>query len=220
MNDHLIDALSLPTAEDVPAESRLSEVQNETESSAQGRPSLWTRRDLLRTTAAGMTVAAIRLAFPVDTWAARLPEGRVSLYNLQTDERLSVTYRTDSGTYDQGALNDLNHLLRCHHTNESTVMDVRLIEFVNLVQRRIGGRRDVYIVSGYRSPEYNEQLIRMGTRAARNSYHVLGQAVDIQMPGVPLRTLREVALRFGCGGVGYYPRGKFVHLDSGPFRYW
>lgn len=220
MNDHLIDALSLPTAEDVPAESRLSEAQNETESSAQGRPSLWTRRDLLRTTAVGMTVAAIRLAFPVDTWAARLPEGRVSLYNLQTDERLSVTYRTDSGTYDQGALNDLNHLLRCHHTNESTVMDVRLIEFVNLVQRRIGGRRDVYIVSGYRSPEYNEQLIRMGTRAARNSYHVLGQAVDIQMPGVPLRTLREVALRFGCGGVGYYPRGKFVHLDSGPFRYW
>ena len=220
MNDHLIDALSLPTAEDVPAESRLSEVQNETESSAQGRPSLWTRRDLLRTTAVGMTVAAIRLAFPVDTWAARLPEGRVSLYNLQTDERLSVTYRTDSGTYDQGALNDLNHLLHCHHTNESTVMDVRLIEFVNLVQRRIGGRRDVYIVSGYRSPEYNEQLIRMGTRAARNSYHVLGQAVDIQMPGVPLRTLREVALRFGCGGVGYYPRGKFVHLDSGPFRYW
>ena len=220
MNDHLIDALSLPTAEDVPAESRLSEVQNETESSAQGRPSLWTRRDLLRTTAVGMTVAAIRLAFPVDTWAARLPEGRVSLYNLQTDERLSVTYRTDSGTYDQGALNDLNHLLRCHQTNESTVMDVRLIEFVNLVQRRIGGRRDVYIVSGYRSPEYNEQLIRMGTRAARNSYHVLGQAVDIQMPGVPLRTLREVALRFGCGGVGYYPRGKFVHLDSGPFRYW
>ena len=144
----------------------------------------------------------IRLALPLDTWAARLPEGRVSLYNLQTDERLSVTYRTESGAYDQGALNDLNHLLRCHHTNESTMMDVRLIEFVNLVQRRIGGRRDVYIVSGYRSPEYNEQLIRMGTRAARNSYHVLGQAVDVQMPGVPLRTLREVALRYRCGGVG------------------
>ncbi len=183
-------------------------------------PSLWTRRDLLRTTAVGIALAAVRMAVPADAWAARLPEGTVSLYNLQTDERLSVTYRTDSGVYDQGALNDLNHLLRCHHTNESTIMDVRLIEFVNLVQKRIGGRRDVYIVSGYRSPEYNDQLIRMGTRAARNSYHVLGQAVDVQMHGVPLRTLREVALRLGCGGVGYYPRGKFVHLDSGPFRYW
>ena len=183
-------------------------------------PSLWTRRDLLRTTAVGMAWAAVRLAVPFDTWAARLPEGRVSLYNLQTDERLSVTYRTDSGVYDQGALNELNHLLRCHHTNESIMMDVRLIEFANLVQKRIGGRRDVYVVSGYRSPEYNDQLIRMGTRAARNSYHVLGQAVDVQMHGVPLRALREVALRLGCGGVGYYPRGKFVHLDSGPFRYW
>jgi len=89
-----------------------------------------------------------------------------------------------------------------------------------LVQKRIGGRRDVYIVSGYRSPEYNEQLIKMGTRAARHSYHVSGQAMDVQIPGVPLRTIREVALRLGCGGVGYYPRGKFVHLDSGPVRHW
>ncbi|MBA2485564.1 MAG: DUF882 domain-containing protein [Nitrospira sp.] len=183
-------------------------------------PSLWTRRDLLRTTAVGLALGASRLALPVNAWAARLPDGRVSLYNLQTDERLSVTYRTVTGTYDQGALNELNYLLRCHHTNESIMMDVQLIEFVNLVQKRIGGRREVHIVSGYRSPEYNEHLIRMGTRAARNSYHVLGQAVDVQIPGVPLRTVREVALRFGCGGVGYYPRGKFVHLDSGPFRYW
>lgn len=183
-------------------------------------PFLWTRRGLLSTTAVGMAWAAVRLAIPSETWAARLPEGRVSIYNLQTDERLSVIYRTDSGAYDQGALNELNYLLRCHHTNESTMMDVRLMEFINLVQKRIGGRRDVYVVSGYRSPEYNDQLIRMGTRAARNSYHVLGQAVDVQMHGVPLRTLREVALRLGCGGVGYYPRGKFVHLDSGPFRHW
>ncbi len=183
-------------------------------------PPLWTRRGFLGTVTVGTALAVSRLALPLDAWASRLPEGRVHMYNLQTDERLSVTYRTDGGAYDQDALNELNHFLRCHHTNEMTTMDVQLIEFVNLVQRRIGGRRDVYIVSGYRSPEYNEQLIKMGTRAARHSYHVLGQAVDVQIPGVPLRTLREVALRLGCGGVGYYPRGKFVHLDSGPFRHW
>jgi len=183
-------------------------------------PSLWSRRGFLRTVTAGAALTVARLALPSHAWASRLPDGRVSLYNLHTDERLSVTYRTESGEYDEGALSELNHFLRCHHTNETTTMDVQLIEFVNLVQRRIGGRRDVYIVSGYRSPEYNEQLIKMGTRAARHSYHVSGQAVDVQIPGVPLRTLREVALRLGCGGVGYYPRGKFVHLDSGPFRHW
>ena len=183
-------------------------------------PSLWTRRRFLHTTAIGMALAVARLAIPSVAWGARLPEGRVSLYNLQTDERLSVTYRRESGAYDQDALADLNHFLRCHHTNELIAMDVRLIEFINLVQKQIGGRRDLHIVSGYRSPEYNEQLIRMGTRAARHSYHVLGQAVDVQIPGVPLRTLRDVALRSSSGGVGYYPRGKFVHLDSGPVRHW
>jgi uncharacterized protein YcbK (DUF882 family) len=171
-------------------------------------------------TAVGAALTVSRLVLPSDGWAARLPEGRLNLYNLQTDERLSVTYRTEAGTYDQGALNELNYLLRCHHTNESTMMDIRLIEFVNLVQKRLGGRRDVHVVSGYRSPEYNEYLIKIGTRAARNSYHVLGQAVDVQIPGVPLRLLRDIAMRVGRGGVGYYPRGKFVHLDSGPVRYW
>src|SRR5688572_13760854 len=117
--------LRLPTAVRIVMNNRSLEFRNRTESMATSGPSLWTRRDFLRTTAMGMAVAAIRLALPIDTWAARLPEGRVSFYNLQTDERLSITYRTDSGTYDQGALNDLNHLLRCHHTNESTIMDVR-----------------------------------------------------------------------------------------------
>lgn len=181
---------------------------------------LLNRRGLSRTATAGMALAVVRLALPSAAWASQLPDGRVSLYNLHTDERLSVTYRDQAGAYDQEALNALNHFLRCHHTNEITSMDVQLIEFINLVQRRIGGRRELHIVSGYRSPEYNEQLIRMGTRAARHSYHVSGQAVDVQIPGVPLRTLREAALRLGCGGVGYYPRGKFVHLDSGPFRHW
>ncbi len=181
--------------------------------------SLWTRRRLLQTAGAGLFLLAARLALPTRSWAA-LPAGRLSLYNLHTDERLTVTYRTESGTYDQSALNDLNYLLRCHHTNEAMMMDVQVIEFMNLVQKRVGPHREVHIVSGYRSTAYNEELIRRGTRAVRNSYHVLGQAVDLQIPGVPLRMLRDVALRLGCGGVGYYPRGRFIHLDSGPFRYW
>lgn len=182
--------------------------------------SVSSRRDFLRTVTVGTALFVANLALPARARASRLPTGRISLFNLQTEERLSVTFRTESGTYDQSALDDLNYFLRCHHSNETTTMDVQLIEFVTLVQQKVGGRRDIHIVSAYRSPEYNEQLIRMGTRAARHSYHVSGQAVDVQIPGVPLRTVREVALRLGCGGVGYYPRGKFVHLDSGPFRHW
>jgi uncharacterized protein YcbK (DUF882 family) len=63
-------------------------------------------------------------------------------------------------------------------------------------------------------------LVRSGRRAAKNSLHVQGQAIDIQIPGVHPKMVRQAALQLEYGGVGYYPRSKFVHLDSGPFRHW
>jgi uncharacterized protein YcbK (DUF882 family) len=35
-----------------------------------------------------------------------------------------------------------------------------------------------------------------------------------------LTELREAAVSLQCGGVGYYPRSDFVHVDCGPIRYW
>jgi uncharacterized protein YcbK (DUF882 family) len=32
--------------------------------------------------------------------------------------------------------------------------------------------------------------------------------------------LRNAALSLGAGGVGYYPKGQFVHVDTGPVRTW
>ncbi|MEW6246368.1 MAG: DUF882 domain-containing protein [Nitrospirota bacterium] len=157
---------------------------------------------------------------PSDLFAGRWPGGRLTFYNLHTDERLTVTYRDEEGRYDYEALDDVNYLLRCHHTNEMAAMDVRVIEFVNLVQKQVGSDREIRVVSGYRSPEYQALLIRMGRRVARHSLHVQGQAIDFFIPGVNLRTVRETALKLKCGGVGYYPRKRFVHLDSGPFRWW
>ena len=74
-------------------------------------PTLLSRRGLLRAATAGMALAVVRLALPSETWASRLPDGRVSLYNLHTDERLLVTYRDEAGAYDQDALNALNYFL-------------------------------------------------------------------------------------------------------------
>ena len=47
-----------------------------------------------------------------------------------------------------------------------------------------------------------------------------GQAIDIRIPGVPLSDLRDAAIAQKVGGVGFYPRDKFVHLDTGKLRYW
>jgi uncharacterized protein YcbK (DUF882 family) len=45
-------------------------------------------------------------------------------------------------------------------------------------------------------------------------------AIDIRMPGVPTAKLRDAAWRMHEGGVGYYSRSDFVHVDVGRVRRW
>ena len=185
-------------------------------------PSDWTRRTFLKTSLAGAVCLCGQLLSPrfARAEAAALPEGELSFYNVHTDERLRVRYRDDRGQYDLSALDDLNHILRCHHTREVAVIDPRVIEHVNLVQKALGGDGEIHVISAYRSPEYNALLVKRSRRAARHSLHVEGQAVDFFIPGVRLREIRQVALKLQYGGVGYYPRAEFIHLDCGPFRVW
>ena len=182
----------------------------------------WTRRTLLKTSIAGALCLGGHLLFPRIARAktAALPEGELSFYNVHTGERLRVRYRDESGQYDLTALDELNHILRCHHTGEVAAMDPRVIEHLNLVQKTLGGEGEIHVISAYRSPEYNALLVKRSRRAARHSFHVEGQAVDFFIPGVRPRDIRQVALKLQYGGVGYYPRADFIHLDCGPFRSW
>jgi uncharacterized protein YcbK (DUF882 family) len=182
----------------------------------------WTRRTFLKTSVAGMLLLSGRLLSPPLTRAqpVALPEGELSFYNVHTDERLRVRYRDGSGQYDLSALDDLNHILRCHHTGEVATIDPRVIEHINLVQKMLGGDGEIHVISGYRSPEYNAILVKRSRRAVRHSFHVEGQAVDFFIPGVRPREIRQAALKLQYGGVGYYPRADFIHLDCGPFRSW
>jgi uncharacterized protein YcbK (DUF882 family) len=45
-------------------------------------------------------------------------------------------------------------------------------------------------------------------------------AIDIRVPGRPLRAVRDAAKTLQSGGVGYYPDSNFVHVDVGRVRYW
>jgi uncharacterized protein YcbK (DUF882 family) len=182
----------------------------------------WTRRTLLKTSIAGVWCFCGRVLAPpvVRADATRLPDGELAFYNVHTGERLRVRYRDERGRYDLPALDELNHILRCHHTGEIATMDPRVIEHINLVQKTLGGAGEIHVISGYRSPEYNALLVKRSRRAARHSLHIEGQAVDFFIPGVRLREIRQAALKLQYGGVGYYPRSAFIHLDCGPFRSW
>ncbi len=180
----------------------------------------WTRRRFLQATFGSLAALWITGSLPRTLWAGPLPEGRLSLYHLHTEERLSVTYRSASGDYDRQALQDLNYFFRCHDTNRATTMDLRVLEYLGAVDRQLGGDHELHIISGYRSPEYNERLIQAGRGVAKHSYHLQGQAVDFHIPGIDLTQVRIAALNLQLGGVGYYPESDFLHIDSGPPRWW
>ena len=149
-----------------------------------------------------------------------LPEGKLSLYNLNIGERLTVTYRNCFGEYCNDALQAINWIFRCHDTNETAEMDLRVIEYLNRLDNGLGGGNEIHIISGYRSPSYNDKLRSKSKGVAKNSLHMKGMAIDLAIPGVDLATIRQTALALAAGGVGYYPQSGFVHIDSGHFRTW
>jgi uncharacterized protein YcbK (DUF882 family) len=47
-----------------------------------------------------------------------------------------------------------------------------------------------------------------------------GRAIDVRFTGLDTARLRKVAISLKRGGIGYYPKSDFVHLDTGRFRNW
>jgi uncharacterized protein YcbK (DUF882 family) len=181
----------------------------------------WSRRSFFKASFAGALVLAGRgPAIAKGLITPEVPEGKLSLYNTHNRERLSVVFRNVAGNYDHEALKAVNWILRCHYTNEEADMDIRTIEFLNSVDKKLGGDNEIHIISGYRSPLYNKLLRQEGHGVARRSLHQFGKAIDIHIPGIGLNEVRRVALNLKYGGVGYYPGAGFVHLDSGDFRAW
>ena len=181
----------------------------------------WNRRSFLKASLVGMLVLfGGTPAFSKILENDLSTEGRLNLFNIHNREQLSVTFRTPDGEYDPEALDAINRILRCHYTEEVADFDIRVIEYLNRVDNNLGGGNEIHIISGYRSPSYNKMLRKEGHRVANHSLHMKGKAIDIAIPHVGIDTIRRTALNLRSGGVGYYPKAGFVHIDSGPCRTW
>jgi uncharacterized protein YcbK (DUF882 family) len=147
-------------------------------------------------------------------------ERALSFYNIHTGESCQGVYWA-RGRYEPAALKAINRILRDHRTGQIKAIDPKLLDLLHRLTGRLGCKQPMFnIISGYRSPETNAMLRREGHGVARNSFHLAGRAVDIELPGCDLGTLHRVALALQGGGVGYYPESGFVHLDTGPVREW
>ena len=146
-------------------------------------------------------------------------ERALSLDNIHTGEKMRTIYWQE-GAYLPEALAEINYLLRDFRTGEVKDIDTDLLDLLFALQRKLDSHVAFDVISGYRSPETNSLLHSKSDGVAKNSLHTLGMAIDIRLPGYELKTLRSTAIDLRRGGVGYYPKSDFVHVDIGRIRYW
>jgi len=139
--------------------------------------------------------------------------------NLHTGETLRTTYWAE-GRYLDDELKDVNQVLRDHRSGEAYPMDPRLLDLLHALQHTVGIGGAFHIISGYRSPQTNRKLQAQSSGVAKRSLHMQGKAMDIRLPGCKLKHLRDAALSLKAGGVGYYARSDFIHVDTGRVRRW
>ena len=147
-------------------------------------------------------------------------EHHLRLYHTHTGERLDIVYRRGD-TFLPEAEDQLDHFLRDHRTGEVKHYDPQVFDILSDLAASLGRpNAEIDIICGYRTPWSNEFLRARSSGVARNSLHLQAHAIDIRIPGVDTLTLCNAAIALHRGGVGYYPRSGFVHLDSGRIRTW
>jgi len=149
----------------------------------------------------------------------RAPERSLTFLNLHTGEELHTVYWSN-GAYQVSELQAISHILRDHRTDEQHLMDRRLMDLLFALQQSVGIRSPFEVVSGYRSPATNAELRAVSSGVAKHSLHMQGKAIDICVTGFSLKKLHDAAVALKAGGVGYYPKSNFIHVDTGPVRYW
>lgn len=144
---------------------------------------------------------------------------RLTFFHTHTGESLDVVYR-EGMDYLPRALGNINRFLRDFRTGESHPIDPELLDQLHDMQNALGRIGRYEIISGYRSPKTNDMLRGKSNSVAKRSLHMQGRALDIRLSDVSTADLRAAALELQRGGVGYYPKSKFIHVDTGRVRRW
>ncbi|WP_284192491.1 DUF882 domain-containing protein [Vibrio zhanjiangensis] len=176
----------------------------------------FSRRDFIKFAGSSLAIAGCS---PTALASCTTKPRHLALSNLHTGEELEVCY-FDGLSYLNKELARIDNLCRDFRVNQVHPMDKNLFDIISLIQSALGTNAEVQIISGYRSPETNQALRSMSSGVAKKSYHMLGQAIDFRLDGVNLKLVRDAAMELKAGGVGYYPRSDFVHIDTGPVRHW
>jgi len=146
-------------------------------------------------------------------------DGKINLLSAKNGISFNGQYRKSKGIYDEKALKTIHRLFGAEKDRPLSTVSLRLIEFLDYLEDHLHPGARITIVSGYRSPKYNTDLRNKGRLAAKASLHQYGMAADIKIQGTPSKRVWNTVKKLRFGGTGYY-KGKLVHIDVGPARFW
>lgn len=178
------------------------------------------RRRFLKTSIGASALLALPLVTSLAHAKILQPvERKLAFHNLHTGERVQSVYWAE-GQYIPESLQAIRNVLRDHRTGDLHAMDTELFNLLHLLQSKMNSNQEFHVISAYRSPKTNAMLAGRSDGVAKQSWHTQGKAIDIRLPGHQLSDLRAAALSLKAGGVGYYPKSDFIHIDTGNTRSW
>jgi uncharacterized protein YcbK (DUF882 family) len=137
------------------------------------------------------------------------------LIDAHTGATFEGTYRDAKGRIAR-VMDELCVFLRDQHSGRMTNIDVGVIDFLASFMAA-AGQTSAVVLSAFRSAETNAMLASTTLGIAENSQHLYGRALGGRF-ATNLRDAVAVARAMRRGGVGWYPRSGFIHLDTGPVR--
>lgn len=143
----------------------------------------------------------------------------LNFYHTHTGDKLTVDYH-DGTDYITDAVSEINHYLRDFRTDETYPIDLGLLDMLHDLKVMTGHNGTFEVISGYRSPKTNAGLRSKSNGVAKRSLHMQGRAIDIRLSGFDTKQLQKAALKLAKGGVGYYKKSNFIHVDTGRVRRW
>lgn len=153
-----------------------------------------------------------------NSWGMVSKKHHLCFFHTHTEESLIIPY--SPGKLRPSAQKALNMFLRDFRTGDIHPIDPGLLNILYSIQLVAGSQGTIEVISGYRSKQTNRSLRRKSRGVAKKSFHMKGQAIDIRITDLATKKVRNIAGDLGLGGVGYYAKSDFIHLDTGPFRTW
>jgi uncharacterized protein YcbK (DUF882 family) len=130
------------------------------------------------------------------------------LHGMYIDERAELPATSDDGGFYYADLLRAARVLREPSTGNEYFPEPRTIDLLYRIQRHFDAE-EIRVMSAYRTPVPGNS----------QGLHAKGRAIDFVVPGADDIDVARFARELGFAGVGLYPLGSFVHVDTREHSY-